>query len=311
MSRPLVQSEQSGYGETNVRSLLSVEITFEAFERIWDGSRPKRLGELLVVSILGLLVNLVGMTSFGHHHHGPSDEGCSHSHDNENMQGIYLHVLADTLGSVSVVISTLLTHWTGWSGWDPVASVFISLLIFLSARPLVVSSAKRLLIGVPDDVEYNLRNVLAGVAQERGVVGCAVPKFWLQDGGGHSHDHGHDHGHDHSHDHSHGHSHDHSHGHSHSHSHDHSHSHGDHDHKHDHGHDHAHSTGRRLQGVIHVVAARGSPLDDVRERVKSFLARNSMDVVVQVEREGDANCWCGFGRTGPARPPAKIGIKDM
>lgn len=305
----------NGESTTNAHSLLSVEITFEAFERIWDGSRPKRLGELLVVSVLGLLVNLVGMTAFGHHHHGPSDEGCAHSHDNENMQGIYLHVLADTLGSVSVVISTLLTHWTGWSGWDPVASVFISLLIFLSARPLVVASAKRLLIGVPDDVEYNLRNVLAGVAQERGVVGCAVPKFWLQDGGGHSHSHDdeHSHSHDDGHSHSHDHSHDHSHSHGHSHSHDHSHSHShdhDHDHKQEHDHSHNHGT-RRLQGIIHVVAARGFPLDDVRQRVKAFLARNAMDVVVQVEREGDASCWCGFGRTGPARPAAKIGIKDM
>lgn len=225
------------------------------------------------------------MLAFGHHHHGPSDDGgCSHGHD-ENMQGIYLHVLADTLGSVSVVVSTLLTHWTGWSGWDPVASVFISALILLSAKPLVVSSAKRLLIGVPSDVEYNLRNVLAGISQQRGVVGCAVPKFWLQDGGS-----GHDH-HSHSHDHAHGH---------------------DHGHGHGHGHEHAGPlNGRKLQGIVHVVAGYGSSIDEVRDRVKAFLARNDMDVVVQVEREGDSSCWCGFGRTGPPRNGPKEGPKNM
>lgn len=194
------------------------------------------------------------------------------------MQGIYLHVLADTLGSASVVVSTLLTHWTGWSGWDPAASVFISVLILLSARPLVVSSAKRLLIGVPGDVEYHLRNVLAGISQQRGVVGCAVPKFWLQEGGS-----------------------DHDHAHSHAHTHDHAHSH-DHDHKHEHG----ALNGRKLQGTVHVVAAHGAPLDDVRDGVRAFLARNDMDVVVQVEREGDAGCWCGFGRLGAKEGPKTI-----
>lgn len=195
------------------------------------------------------------------------------------MQGIYLHVLADTLGSVSVVASTLLTHWTGWPGWDPVASVFISALILLSARPLVVSSAKRLLIGVPSDVEYNLRNVLAGISQQKGVVGCAVPKFWLQDGGledthhSLSHSHGHDH-----------------------------------DHEHNHG---GSLNGRKLQGIIHVIAGHGSSIDEVRDRVKTFLARNCMDVVVQVEREGDSSCWCGFGRTSPPRNGIKEGPKNM
>ena len=226
------------------------------------------------------------MLAFGHHHHGPSDEGGGCSHDNENMQGIYLHVLADTLGSASVVVSTLLTHWTGWSGWDPAASVFISVLIMLSARPLVVASAKRLLIGVPGDVEYHLRNVLAGISQQRGVVGCAVPKFWMQEGGG-----GHDHDHDHSH--------------SHSHNHDHA-----HDHKQEHKHEHTPLNGRRLQGTVHVVAARGAPLDDVRDGVRAFLKRNGMDVVVQVEREGDAGCWCGFARVGAA-PGKAEGVKEL
>jgi zinc transporter 5/7 len=247
---------------TNSISLLSLEITFEAFERIWEGSPPKRLGELLVVSILGMLVNLVGMVAFGHHHHHHghshshdhsqdgnctphSSHGHSHGHDNENMHGIYLHVLADTLGSASVVVSTILTSTTGWAGWDPVASIFISALILGSSKPLVVSSAKRLILSIPTDTEYTLRNTLAGIGQQRGVVGCSVPKFWVDDRG----------------------------------------------------------TGRdnKLLGIVHVVAAHGASLDDVRERVREYLLRNGMDAVVQVEREGDNLCWCSSGRV-PTTP---------
>lgn len=169
--------------------LLSIEIAFEAFERLWEGTQTKRLGELLIVSSLGLIVNLVGMAAFGHHHHGHGHDhgggGCGgHGHDNENMRGIYLHIMADTLGSVSVIVSTILTSFWGWSGWDPLASCFIAGLIFLSAQPLVVSAAQRLLLSVPQGVEYNLRNTLGGILQQRGVVSYATPKFWMDDRSG-------------------------------------------------------------------------------------------------------------------------------
>lgn len=249
-------------------SLLSVEIAFEAFERLWEGTQTQRLGELLIVSTLGLLVNLVGMAAFGHHHHhghghshghshghdhGHDHEhahdshghGCGghggHSHDNENMHGIYLHVLADTLGSVSVIVSTILTSFWGWAGWDPLASCFIAALICLSARPLVVSSAKRLLLSVPEDIEYNLRNTLGGILQQRGVTSYAAPKFWMDDRSG-----------------------------------------GD--------------AGDKLLGVVHVVASKGVSLDEVRERVNDYLLKEGVSAVVQVEREGDNSCWCGRGR---------------
>lgn len=243
--------------------LLSVEIGFEAFERLWEGTQTKRLGELFVVSTLGLLVNLVGMSAFGHHHHhGGHDHGHSHSHDdhsneksggcghshghshdNDNMHGIYLHILADTLGSVSVIVSTVLTHFWGWAGWDPLASCLIAVLIFLSSKPLVYSSAKRLLLSISEDTEYNLRNSLGGILTQKGVVGYSTPKFWIDD---HS----------------------------------------------------SSSTGGKLLGIVHVVAARGAPMEDVRDRVRQYLLKEGMDVVVQVEREGDNSCWCSR-RGGP------------
>ncbi|KAL2890301.1 Metal tolerance protein 8 [Ceratocystis lukuohia] len=237
----------SGFANGILLVLLSVEITFEAFERIWEGTETKRLGELLAVSVMGMVVNLVGMFAFGHHHHGHSHGGHDHSHgdggcgghDNENMQGIYLHVLADTLGSASVVVSTLLTYFTGHSFWDQLASVFISVLILGSSKPLIMSAARRLLLGIPDNIEYNLRNTLSGIAQQRGVLAYSVPKFWMDDRLGRE---------------------------------------------------------NRLLGFVHVVAVKGASLEDVRDRVQNYLSQHNMDIVVQVEREGDASCWCDIGR---------------
>jgi len=98
------------------------------------------------------------------------------------MHGIYLHVLADTMGSAAVIFSTVLVQRSGWAGWDPIAATIISILIILSSIPLVKSSARTLLLTVPEDTEYDLREALAGLSGLRGVVGHAVPKFWLQQG---------------------------------------------------------------------------------------------------------------------------------
>ncbi|KAI4714014.1 hypothetical protein J4E89_001464 [Alternaria sp. Ai002NY15] len=324
-----------GYGKVDTLSgfangvfllLVSLEIIFDAFERLWEGHELQRLNELLIVSILGFIVNIVGLVAFGHAHHGHGhdhdhgheghDHGHGHSHDNENMQGIFLHILADALGSVAVIISTLLTKYYGWSGWDPIASCIIAILIFLSAIPLVKSSGARLMLSMPNDLEYSIRNTLGELGTLRGVVGYAVPKFWLEDegaahaeahakedhdcGGGHKHDdhphdhHEHDHSHSHDHGHSHSHSHDHAHSHDHGHDHGHAHSHS-HDH-HDHDHDHSHAPKqRRILGVIHIIANRMADPEDVRERSHQFLKDRGMDVVIHVEKEGEGRCWCGGG----------------
>jgi len=275
----------------------------EATERLAEGRETKRLAELFVVSGAGLAVNLVGMACFGHHHHAGHDHGghghshdhshshshshekshshdghdCdhdhdhdhhdpllsekpakahshgghSHSHDNENMHGIFLHVLADTMGSAAVMISTALIHFTGWNGWDPLASCIIAILIFLSSIPLIKSCAKKLLLTVPDDVEYNLRNTLAGVSGLRGVASYSVPRFWLGD-------------------------------------------------------KNTDSESEQVLGVIHIVATRGSDLEDVKERTRAFLLSHGVDSVVQVEYIGDTSCWCGRNSGRSPNPSSRF-----
>lgn len=272
-------------GIDNVNRIISIEIIYEAVERLSSGSEMHRIGELLIVSIAGLLVNLVGIMAFDHGHAHGHDHGHDHghSHGNENMHGIFLHILADTLGSVAVVISTILVHFSGWAGYDPIASCLIAILIFASAVPLVTSTAKSLLLTLPADVEYNIRDTLGGVSALRGVVGYSVPKFWLDDTSIASDDH---------HDHNHGHGHNHSNGHGHNHSHSHCVDH--HGHGHDDDHDHENRDPHVL-GVIHVLASRGADLEDVRQRTVDFLRERNMDITVQIEREGDGRCWCGGG----------------
>ncbi|PVV00525.1 hypothetical protein BB560_005091 [Smittium megazygosporum] len=84
--------------------------------------------------------------SHDHDHDHNHNNGHSHDHGHDhNMEGVFLHVLADTLGSVGVIVSTLLIEWFGWTGFDPLASMLIAVLIFASVIPLFKNSFNELM----------------------------------------------------------------------------------------------------------------------------------------------------------------------
>ncbi|KAJ1735396.1 putative zinc transporter msc2, partial [Coemansia biformis] len=206
MSRwPPDESFTFGYGRIELLSgfangvflmLISVSIFFEAVERLMH---PPEMNthRLLLVSFGGLLVNLFGMLAFnGHHHHHHHGGSCSHghkgdvSHDHghghghghhrsQNMQGVFLHVMADTLGSVGVIVSTLLIQRFGWTGFDPLASIAIAGLIFASVVPLVRDSMHMLLLRLPDHSQEEVREAVAQIAEQTSGISQPVKaQFW-------------------------------------------------------------------------------------------------------------------------------------
>ena len=56
------------------------------------------------------------------------------------------NLFQDTLGSVGVIISTLLIQFYGWTGFDPIASLFIAVLIAASVIPLVIDTGRVLML---------------------------------------------------------------------------------------------------------------------------------------------------------------------
>nr|KJB11433.1 hypothetical protein B456_001G258800 [Gossypium raimondii] len=115
-------------------------------------------------------------------HHGPLQnqllsEGKlpqkhQHGHIDHNMEGIFLHVLADTMGSVGVVMSTLLIKYKGWLVADPACSIFISVLIISSVIPLLRNSSEILLQRVPRAQELVLKKAISDITNMKGV--CRV-----------------------------------------------------------------------------------------------------------------------------------------
>jgi len=76
-----------------------------------------------------------------HHHHESESHDEQHDHKNEeqdlNVQGIYLHILADALGSIGVIFSSILIKYYDMKVSDPICSAIISILILLSVVPLI------------------------------------------------------------------------------------------------------------------------------------------------------------------------------
>ncbi|GAB4831790.1 hypothetical protein Ancab_005802 [Ancistrocladus abbreviatus] len=102
----------------------------------------------------------------------------SHGHIDHNMEGIFLHVLADTMGSVGVIISTLLIKYKGWLVADPACSIFISVLIVSSVIPLLRNSAEILLQRVPRAHEQDLKEAVDHIMRVKGVSGIQNLHVW-------------------------------------------------------------------------------------------------------------------------------------
>jgi cobalt-zinc-cadmium efflux system protein len=117
--------------------LLSVWIAIEAIMRVREPEAVAS-GLMLVVAIGGIVANIVAAVILH-----PASEASL------NLRGAYLHVLGDLLGSAATVIAALLVRYTGWLAADPVASLFMTLLIVRGAWRLVRESIDVLLESTP------------------------------------------------------------------------------------------------------------------------------------------------------------------
>lgn len=194
-----------GYGRVEILSgfvnglfliVIACCILTEALGRLVD---PPHINtdKLLFVSVVGFIVNLIGIFAFHTHGHNHSHSHSnhthkhidhthkhSHSHDHEhslkntNMQGIFLHILADTMGSVGVIISSILIEQLGWLIADPICSLFISILIIISVIPLLKSCASSLMLSTPNHT--NVKEAIDKLPLLDGVLSHTDSHFWQQ-----------------------------------------------------------------------------------------------------------------------------------
>eukprot|EP00468_Gymnochlora_sp_CCMP2014_P014262 CAMPEP_0167770716 /NCGR_PEP_ID=MMETSP0110_2-20121227/18092_1 /TAXON_ID=629695 /ORGANISM="Gymnochlora sp., Strain CCMP2014" /LENGTH=476 /DNA_ID=CAMNT_0007659961 /DNA_START=918 /DNA_END=2348 /DNA_ORIENTATION=- len=116
------------------------------------------------------------------------ENGCSQSceviSDNGNkggslaIKGIFLHVLADTLGSIGVIVSSYLTTHFGLVYADPICSLCISIIIFLSVIPLLKESSQILLQRTPEQKLRQLELAANQLSRIKGVISYRALHCW-------------------------------------------------------------------------------------------------------------------------------------
>ena len=72
-----------------------------------------------------------------------------------NIRGAFLHMAADTLVSIGVVISGIIIKHTGWFIIDPIISILIAVVILISTWELLRDSMRLALDGVPEGIEVD------------------------------------------------------------------------------------------------------------------------------------------------------------
>lgn len=70
-----------------------------------------------------------------------------------NVKGAYLHMAADTLVSVGVLVSGIVIQHTGWYIIDPLISIVIAIVILVSTAGLLHDSLRLSLDGVPAGID--------------------------------------------------------------------------------------------------------------------------------------------------------------
>lgn len=143
---------------------VAIYVFYEAVMR-FDDPVEIDAAPVLVVAVLGLLANLVAFWLLR--------EGASES---INVQGAYLEVVADTLGSVGVIVGAITIEVTGWTWVDPIVGVAIGLWILPRTWRLGGQALRILVQAAPPGLD--LDQVAADLSAVPGVVDVHDLHVW-------------------------------------------------------------------------------------------------------------------------------------
>jgi cobalt-zinc-cadmium efflux system protein len=114
---------------------------WEAIQRFHDPV-PVAAGTVMIVAAIGVLINTVTAALF-----------MAGRKTDLNIRGAFLHMAADALVSVGVVIAGALYLWQGWTWIDPLVSLVIALVVVIGTWSLFRQSLHLLFDGVPEHIK--------------------------------------------------------------------------------------------------------------------------------------------------------------
>ena len=174
-ARPASGRQTYGYRRAEVFAALvnglllvgvALSVAVAAVGRLLDPAGHEVLGvPMLVVGVVGGATNVVALLVLR--------GGATHS---INMRGAYLEVLGDLLGSVAVVVASVVVLTTGFAQADSIGSLIITAMIVPRAWALLREAVRVLFGSAPGDID--LDDVRTHIAETPGVVSAHDVHAW-------------------------------------------------------------------------------------------------------------------------------------
>jgi cobalt-zinc-cadmium efflux system protein len=172
-SRPATHEKTYGFVRAEILAalgngiflvLIGLFIFYEAYQRFQAPPEVKSI-PMLAVAFTGLLANLVTAALL-----------FRSRKESLNLRGAFLHVSADTLGSIGAIAAGVLIWTKGWFLADPVVSVVVGSLVLYSSWKLVSESVDILLEATP--AHLDIPRILEAIGAVQGVVSVHDLHVW-------------------------------------------------------------------------------------------------------------------------------------
>ncbi|MEU1230275.1 cation diffusion facilitator family transporter [Streptomyces sp. NPDC005828] len=139
-------------------------VLYEAIQRFIEPAET-RGGPAIAFAVIGLVANVISLSLL-----------MRGQKESLNVRGAYLEVLADALGSVTVIVASGIILATGWQYADPIASIVIGLMIVPRTLKLLRETLDVLLEAAPKGVD--MAEVRAHILALPGVEGVHDLHAW-------------------------------------------------------------------------------------------------------------------------------------
>ncbi|MEU6945008.1 cation diffusion facilitator family transporter [Streptomyces sp. NPDC046316] len=149
-NRPPTETRTYGFARAEILAALAncllllgvgTYLLYEAIQRFIEPAETKG-GLAVAFALVGLVANMVSLSLL-----------VRGQKESLNVRGAYLEVLADALGSVTVLVSAGIILATGWQYADPIASILIGLMIVPRTVKLLRETLDVLLESAPKGVD--------------------------------------------------------------------------------------------------------------------------------------------------------------
>ncbi|MFB5600102.1 MAG: cation diffusion facilitator family transporter [Nitrososphaeraceae archaeon] len=120
---------------------------------------------IILIGIVGLVINLIGISLLR-----------PDAKTNLNIEGAYLEVIKDAIGSLAIIITGTVLYFTDFYLIDPLISIFLVLFIIPRIWLLLKKSVHILMEGVPPNISYE--EVKKSILEIKGVTGIFDLHIW-------------------------------------------------------------------------------------------------------------------------------------